>query len=120
MVITLVSLFFDRKFIYAPFFEMQKVPNHRIIIWSLVLLILVIALFAWGVSWFIFMVPTFSSHCPNRPNSAWCTSLGGGISYLIYPTKLLFYWIWLLMFFYGISHAILTELGYRLPEKEEE
>lgn len=120
MVITLVSLFFDRKFIYAPFFEMQKVPNHRIIIWSLVLLILVIVLVLSPFLWFIFMVPTFSTHCPNRPNSAWCTSLGGGISYLIYPTKLLFWWMILLMFFYGCTHGILTELGYKLPEKEEE
>ena len=121
LIVTIFSLIFGRKFIYAPFFEMKKVEGFTINKVSLLLRIAFTAFFIYGVIWFIFLVSQHSTHCPTRAMSFWCSNLGAeNAPYIKFPTLLLFYWTFFLMMINGVTHAILNELGYAKPKPEEE
>ncbi len=121
LIITAYSLIFGRKFIYAPFFEMKKTEGFAVNRFSLLLQIGVSALFIFGWIWFVFVVPMHSTDCPTRAMSFWCSNLGAkSMPYIKFPTVLLFYWMFLLILINAMTQAILNELGYAKPKREEQ
>ena len=121
LIITAYSLIFGRKFIYAPFFEMKKTEGFAVHGFSLLLQIGVSALFIFGWIWFVFVVPMHSTDCPTRAMSFWCSNLGAkSMPYIKFPTVLLFYWMFLLILINAMTQAILNELGYAKPKREEQ
>ena len=121
LIITAYSLIFGRKFIYAPFFEMKKTEGFAVHRFSLLLQIGVSALFIFGWIGFVFVVPMHSTDCPTRAMSFWCSNLGAkSTPYIKFPTLLLFYWMFLLILINAMTQAILNELGYAKPKREEQ
>ncbi|UOO89000.1 hypothetical protein LVJ82_16375 [Vitreoscilla massiliensis] len=113
VLVTCISLFFGRKFIYAPFFEMTKKDNFHINKKSLILQVFALVLIWLPVIWLVFIVPTHSATCPNRVFSVWCMNLSGtGLRYIAFPTLFLFYWMFILIFINGSISAVRTELGF--------
>lgn len=119
MLVTSISLIFGRKFIYAPFFELKKTEGFVINKISLLLQLLLTAVFMGGIMSFIFLVPIHHETCPQRSFSFWCMDLGGrGWRYFWFPTLLLFYWMFFLMMINGFTQAILTELDMPNPSRK--
>lgn len=120
VIVTFISLFFGRKFIYSPFFEMQKHHLHNVNVLGLLLQILVLLLLWVPVVWLVFLVPTHNTTCPIRGLAFWCMDLSGkGPRYFAFHTLFLFYWMFILILMNASIKAVLTELGYKVKLKIE-
>ena len=120
VIVTFISLFFGRKFIYSPFFEMQKHHLHNVNVLGLLLQILILLLLWVPVVWLVFLVPTHNTTCPIRGLAFWCMDLSGkGPRYFAFHTLFLFYWMFILMLMNASIKAVLTELGYKVKLKIE-
>ena len=114
MLFTCTSLYFGRKFIYAPFFEMEKSPNTSVNRLSLFLQIGALLIFWLLVIWLVFLLPTHSVSCPARALSFWCMDLSSkGPRYFAFPMLISFYWVIILLMGNASIQAILNELGFK-------
>ena len=110
--ITVLSLIFGRKFIYAPFFEYHK-KTKKINAISLILFLVISTLVLFGLFNLVFTVPTHSTQCPLTRFSFWCIDLGSyGYRNFAFHSLFVFYWTMIFLILNGFIQSLFNELGY--------